>query len=420
MNTNDNGGAAVLITGGRAPAALELARQLDAAGYRVYAADSVARPLIRYSASIQQFYRVPGPRFNRRQFLSRLLDIIGIHRIQVLIPTCEEIFYVAEGKAELEAGGCRVFTDDLDKLLQLHSKWAFNQLVQAMGLPAPRTLLLTSYGELSQLHDPGSLHKWVLKPVYSRFASRTLTYAGGEIPPRLVISPEFPWVAQTFVTGLEYCTYAIAEDGELRAYTDYSVDYTAGKGASIYFRQQRHPELFEWVQAFVHELRFTGQLAFDFIIDRDGTIWPLECNPRATSGLHLFSAEDRIGDAFIAPAKGAVNLESPCIIPRKPAERMITAAMLLYGPGRELTPAGLRRWTGCMFRGRDVIFQWRDPGPFLAQGMILLDFWKQARTAGRPVKEMTTYDMEWNGEYESPCDRRDGISGTQFDRASAE
>ncbi|MFS0839079.1 ATP-grasp domain-containing protein [Paenibacillus sp. 1P03SA] len=379
----------ILITGGRAPAALDLARQLSALGHTICAAESLESPLLRFSRCIEKFTRIPGPRENPDAFAEALQNIVREQRIDLLIPTCEEIYYIAAIKDRLH--GCTVLTDSFAKLTALHDKASFIRLVEAMGLPAPHTILMETDEELRAFQEKDDGRKWVLKPVYSRFANHMRLYTSGEDRLRIPVSPENPWVAQYFVEGREYCTYAIAHEGRLTAYADYAADYTAGRGAGIYFKFCGRQDLYEWVERFVRETAFTGQIAFDFIVNEAGVIYPLECNPRATSGLHLFTPEEGIdralldcADTVITPSPGG-----------RPA--MITAAMLMYGGVVNRTPAGFRHWVASLARGRDVIYSRGDWGPALAQGRILLDLWREARAKRVPLKEITTYDIEWNG-----------------------
>lgn len=56
----------ILITGGRAPVALELARLFKAAGHRVYAAESAKYHLCRVSSAVEASFRVPSPGISPR------------------------------------------------------------------------------------------------------------------------------------------------------------------------------------------------------------------------------------------------------------------------------------------------------------------------------------------------------------------
>ncbi|MGG4146412.1 ATP-grasp domain-containing protein [Paenibacillus algorifonticola] len=390
-------GRRILITGGRAPAALDLARQLAEQGYEVYAADSMASPLIRFSTCIKRYEVLPAPRVDEAAFGKALAAMVEKYSIELLIPICEEIYYIAKLRGKL--GRCMVFTDEAERLTALHSKWAFIEMVREAGLAAPETKQLRSYTELKQLHNPASEQIWVLKPVYSRFATKVHIWHANESPPpaaELQLSVDSPWVAQAFVAGQEYCTYSIVKEGKLLAYSDYAVDFTAGRGASTFFKPCHQPQLRQWVETFAAHTQFTGQIAFDFIIDESGAVWPLECNPRATSGLHLFDKRDRLGRALWGTGQS-----SSIILPQQSRGKMIAAAMLAYGLSQQRRQRGLWRgswhWLASMAGGRDVIFSWKDPGPFLMQGYVWFDLWRRARKAEQPIIAFTTADIEWNG-----------------------
>jgi hypothetical protein len=84
-----------------------------------------------------------------------------------------------------------------------------------------------------------------------------------------------------------------------------------------------HPATLNWVQSFVSRTQFSGQIAFDFIESAEGQVWAIECNPRTTSGIHLFADMPGITSAFTDPS---VPLQTPI----SDSPKLITAAMLLY------------------------------------------------------------------------------------------
>jgi len=191
--------ARVALTGGRAPATLELARLFARAGHSVFVAESVAWPLTRGSRAVTRSVRVPPPRHDPAGFADALAALMQRERIDLLVPTCEEIFYVALARDRLAQLG-QVLVEPLEKLHALHHKGRFAERAARYGLAVPETVLLTSAAELeTALAAPGA---WVLKPAYSRFGSRTL------LPPltaralaKVRPTPAAPWVAQRFVRG---------------------------------------------------------------------------------------------------------------------------------------------------------------------------------------------------------------------------
>ena len=136
---------------------------------------------------------------------------------------------------------------------------------------------------------------------------------------------------------------------------------------------------------------FTGQIAFDFIQTPDGQIYALECNPRATSGVHLLASNPRFVEAFLNPPMD-------CITPLDNSSHMLSTAMLIYALPAAFKENNLRQWMNTFFTSNDVILNFKDPLPFLLQFRSLLAYMRLARQKGISPMEASTFDIEWNGE----------------------
>ena len=396
--------ANILLTGGRAPATLDLARSFHASGHTVFLAESLRGSLTAASNATRVSFIVPPPRQQPVAFVEALAGIIQQQQIDLLVPTCEEIFYVAMGRETLGAL-CTVFTESIERLRLLHNKWAFIQTAGEMGLPVPETQRVETEADLH-----AAFQRWprlVLKPVYSRFSARTLI-----LPPAspafssLKVSPTSPWVAQQYLAGPQLCTYSVAHAGRLTAHAAYRSIFTAGQGVTIHFQHEDHPASLAWVRRFVEAFGFSGQIAFDFIESPPGSgedagkVWAIECNPRATSGIHLLAADPRFPAAFFDP-------EIPCLFPPDQPAPMLGTAMLLYGlpaalkkrtlEKRTLEKRTLEKWWEAFCSGRDVIFQRGDARPTFAQWRGLLYFVAQGWRHGITPLAASTLDIEWNG-----------------------
>ena len=379
--------ANILLTGGRAPATLDLARSFYAQGHQIFVAESLAGNLTAASRAVHASFVVPPPRQQPTAFVEALADIIRQQRIDLLIPTCEEIFYVAMGREKL-AGLCAVFAEPIERLRTLHDKWSFIQTAEAMGLPVPGTVRIETEADLR-----AAFERWprlVLKPIYSRFASHTRVLPSASTDfASLGASPTSPWVAQEYLTGQPLCTYSVAHAGRLTAHTAYRSLFTAGQGATIHFQHVDHPASLAWVRNFVEAFGFSGQIAFDFI-ETGGTVRAIECNPRATSGIHLLAAAAHFPDTFLD--RGA-----DCLFPPAQPAPMLAAAMLLYGLPAALGRRGVRDWWQAFHSGRDVIFRRNDMGPTFAQWQSILHFISLGWPRGITALEASTLDIEWNG-----------------------
>lgn len=375
----------ILLTGGRAPATLELARAFHRAGHTVFMAESLRGHLSQPSAAVKANFLVPAPRQNKEAFLIALKHIIVQNKIDLLIPTCEEIFYVSMGRDQLP---CTVFAEPIKKLNTFHNKWNF--VVNAIGIDlyAPETILIASQDDA--LHAYAHWRELVLKPVYSRFAARTL------IRPPLqqalsTLNFDSPWIAQEFIEGEQYCTYSVCHNGVVHAHTAYPSRFTAGQGATVVFEHVEHPAIFNWVKTFVRENNFTGQIAFDFIQTPNGQLYALECNPRATSGVHLLASNPQFVDAFINPQPG-------CLTPLNTSPRMLSTAMLVYTLPASIKSGRFFKWLKAFLTSRDVIFDLSDPMPSLFQLRSVFAYLALARRYGITPLQASTFDIEWNGK----------------------
>jgi len=377
----------ILLTGGRAPATLDLARAFHRAGHTVFMAESLRGHLSQPSNAIRANFVVPAPRQDRAGYVKAMRNIIIQNQIEMLIPTCEEIFHISKERDQLP---CAVFAEPIKILDHLHNKWHF--VINAIGndLYAPETMFLNTLDDM--LHAYAHWRNLVLKPVYSRFAARTLI-----LPPlkkainSVAVSPRLPWVAQEYMVGKAYCTYSVCHNGYITAHTTYPSHFTAGQGATIVFQHVEHPEIFNWVQSFVRKNHFNGQIAFDFIETEDGTICALECNPRATSGVHLLASHPQFTEAFLNP-------QLKTIMPAAGDKYMLSTAMLVYGLPQSIVDGEFINWLRTFFTSDDVILDFKDILPFFLQIRSIFAYLSLARKYGISSLEASTYDIEWNGE----------------------
>lgn len=373
----------VLILGARAPACLEWARAFDEAGWTVSVGDSVSQPLSRFSCSVQHFVRLPEPRQAPAAWIEALARVIQAQHIDLLLPTCEEVFYLAHGLARL-APLCRILTSDFALLHRLHHKGRFAAMTEGWALAAPETRLLTDRPAVQALMDEAG--QWVFKPAYSRFASQTLIRPSAGQLVKVQPSEAAPWVAQRFIEGREYCSFSVLIDGELRAHSCYHPRYRVGRGSGIYFEPCMPVPVRQFLEQFGRETGYTGQVGFDFIEESGGHFHVLECNPRATSGVHLFDNQRK---QLVASLTGSGVLEPTC------EPRMIALAMLLLAAPQRVLSAGFWRDYS---DARDVITRQGDFWPLPAQLLSLAEIIARAASRRCGLLAASTADIEWNGQ----------------------
>ncbi|WP_265524600.1 ATP-grasp domain-containing protein [Providencia rustigianii] len=375
----------VLILGARAPACLEWARAFDEAGWTVSVGDSLSQPLTRFSHSVQHYARLPEPRQDPEAWIEALATVIVNQRIDLLLPTCEEVFYLAHGLERLSPL-CQVLISYFSLLHQLHHKGHFAAMTDGWSLAAPEThLLKDSHALLTFADDAAS---WVFKPAYSRFASQTLIRPSSQQLNNVQPTQAEPWVAQRFIEGREFCSFSVLVDGDLRAHSCYHPRYRVGRGSGIYFQPSAPEPVRQFLKHFGRETGYSGQVGFDFIQDKNGRFYVLECNPRATSGVHLFDNQRQLlVNSLSHPLERTLE---PTLEPR-----MIALAMLLFtAPRRALSPPFWRDYAAA----RDVIVQKGDWWPLIAQVGSLSEIIARAVSRRCGLLTASTADIEWNGQ----------------------
>lgn len=373
----------VLILGGRAPAALDHARRFAAQGWRVVIADSVSCRLSGWSRAVSATVRLAPPRHAPAQFIADLNAAITREQIDLVVPTCEEVFFLSRYRSALPAS-CRVLADDFDKLRPLHSKWEFTRLADDH---APDSALVEN---LEQARDWAAGRPLVLKPEFSRFGVHVRLYPNGMPQHAAPLPPLGPWVAQEYCEGSELCSYSVAEQGVLTAHALYRPLYRLHRSSSYYFEPEVNEPIQRFIAALVARLQFTGQISFDWIDSGDGKPRVLECNPRATSGLHLFGQRDAL------PA--ALNgVQQACITPQGGAH-MLGPVMYSAGLAQALANGTLANWRRDARRATDVLAAAADRAPLLGGVVDMAWFARTALQRRCTLREAATRDIEWDGE----------------------
>jgi hypothetical protein len=372
----------ILVTGSRAPAAAEIARLLIAAGHRVHAGDSTPLDLAGAVNGVTS-HVLPRARQSPAAYGAAVAALVLREDIDLVVPTCEEVFYLAAAREQGHA--IPLFAPDFATLRLLHDKHAFAAFAGGLGLDVPQTHRLESPGEVEAL--AGAIRDTVFKPAYSRFGTQTLV--GAERIDNVQPTPQRPWVAQERLLGEEICLYAVAERGRMRAFCAYRPLYRIGRAASYYFEPLEAPDGQALVARIVAALDYSGQIAFDAIRVRDGRLLPIECNPRATSGVHLLAGTPGFAACLAAQTAEGLVQPSPADAPA-----MLASAMILMALPRAW-PAGLAAWRRDFVRGRDVL---AADGLNRRALQVLLRYCVEALRRRAPVRAIATRDIEWDGE----------------------
>jgi hypothetical protein len=370
----------VLLTLGRLPKALDLARGFSKAGCRVLVAEPYGWTLAGASRHVAREFKVPPPAKGKAAYLAALVEIVRRESVDLVVPVSEETMHVAH-LAGMLPDGTRLFTMPPGDVIALHDKAGFVRAAEAIGLAVPKSAALgTTAAEVLAQSGPV-----VVKPVFSCSGNGLAILRGGE--PLPLPDPAAPGVVQRFVEGAEHSTCTIAQGGRVVSTMVYRGAVMSGSVA-VAFERVGVPAIEAWVDRFVAASGWSGFIAFDFIVDAAGVPHAIECNPRATSGVHFWESED-IAHAVLEP-----DWAGPVRVRRHQALQQFYAC-LTETQGAMLRGRGFLKSLNSLVTTRDVSWDWRDPWPFISMiGTSWPIIW-QAITKGARFGEVATQDVGW-------------------------
>lgn len=357
----------ILLTGAKMTKCLTLARSFHAAGHKVFMVETKKYWLSgnQFSNSVERLYTVPTPQSHPDAYTQALLDIVRQENIDMFIPVSSPVasYYDSLTKPILSPY-CEVFAFDADITQMLDNKFTFNEKARAVGLTAPKTFLITDPEQVLKFDFAGDGSKYILKSIaydsINRLALLKLPCAPekmAEYVHSLPISTKNPWIMQEFLKGQEYCTHCVVRDGELLLYAcSKSCDFL------VNYEHDYNPAILEWVTRFVKELKLTGQICLDFIQAEDGTVYPIECNPRTSTCITMFHDQPKVvADAYLSNTLASQ--------PVQPLPHSKPTYWTFHELWRLLTKVkswhDLRYRLSIIFNGVDPVFHPHDPLPFL-------------------------------------------------------
>jgi hypothetical protein len=352
----------ILVSGGKMTKALQLARSFHAAGHRVILVESRTYRLTghRFSRAVERFYTVPKPQ--SPDYVDALVAIVRSEDVDVYVPVCSPAasYYDALAKPVLSQY-CEVLHEDPDMIARLDDKYEFAVMSESLGLSVPDSHRISTPEQVAEFDfaDSAAEDAYILKSIpYDPLHRLDLTTLPRPIARDTVefarskpITSDSPWIMQALVRGQEYCTHSTVRDGHVQVYC-----CCESSAFQINYEMVDKPEIEAWVRGFVEPLRLTGQLSFDFIEDAAGRVYAIECNPRTHSAITMFYNHPDLARAYLED-------DVPVITPRPDSRPTYWIYHELW---RLLSrPTQLAARLRVIRRGRDAIFAWDDPLPFL-------------------------------------------------------
>jgi predicted ATP-grasp superfamily ATP-dependent carboligase len=356
----------VLISGGKMTKALQLARSFHRAGHRVILLETHKYWLTghRYSRAVDRFYTIPNP--ESPDYGAALLAIVQRENVNIYVPVCSPVasYYDAAVQTVL-AAHCSVMHVDVSMLERLDDKYQFAMAAQAMGLAVPKSYCITDPQQVIDFDFTDAARPYIIKSIpYDSIRRLDLTKLPCATPAEtaafaqsLPISADRPWIMQEYIPGQEYCTHTTVRNGQMQLHC-----CCESSPFQVNYAHIDRPDIANWISTFAQSLDLTGQVSFDFIqADDDGQIYAIECNPRTHSAITMFYNHAGVADAYLSP--------EPIVPTVEPLDSSRPTYWIYHEIWRLMThlnsPAQTIARCQTIMVGKDAIFDWDDPLPFL-------------------------------------------------------
>lgn len=384
----------LLLSSGRFPQVLGFIRTLASPEIELYVVDSHKIQVSKYSKYVKKSFVVPSPKFAPQEHIQSLIALVKEEKIDYFLPSWEDIFLVAK-HAHLFPPETKLFISDYTLLETLHHKEQFIHLSAFLGFLTPKTFLLKSPEDLAQI----PFSTYALKACFSRGSQKVYKISPDQPIPSITPTPAAPWIAQEWITGKNYSSYSICQEGRVYAHVTYPIEFssTSKKGGdpsvssyALSFVTLRHEGIQQWVETFARKTLFTGQIAFDFIETPQGALYAIECNPRLTSGGFLFTKEDHLVHAIIDHPPMTIQ-------PKAGLKRQIILAMLFLGWKKAYACKKMRLFLKHIFTFKDIVFDLKDPTPAFALPLLWIKYAFDSFRYKKSIQSVIMHDLDYDG-----------------------
>jgi predicted ATP-grasp superfamily ATP-dependent carboligase len=254
---------------------------------------------------------------------------------------------------------------DVETLQRLDDKYEFAKAAEALGLRVPKSYRITNPQQVIDFDFSDAQRPYIIKSIpYDSVRRLDLTKLPCETPVEtaafvnsLPISESKPWIMQEYIPGQEFCTHSTIRDGHLQLHC-----CCKSSAFQVNYQNVDRPDIENWIRQFAKSLNLTGQVSFDFIqAADDGEIYAIECNPRTHSAITMFYNHPDVAKAYLEPD------------PLPQTVQPLASSRPTYWIYHEIWRLVTHLWSPKLVaerlqiiaQGKDAIFEWDDPLPFL-------------------------------------------------------
>lgn len=370
-----------LLTLGRLPKALDIAEALHKAGWRVIIAEPAGWHLARVSRYVDKSIKVTAPNEHQSQYISDLINAIKKESVSLVVPVSEEALHATLIEPKLPSG-VKLYSMPQERLRELHDKERFIKLAESFDLTVPKTFLLGTHQATAFAKE----HDFILKPICTCSGQGLEIHDAGNTLPEASALP--PTIVQEQMKGALKSTFSMCDKGRVIGTVVYRSAILSGTVGVAFERLEHETAIENWIADFVQKANHTGFISFDMMENEQGVPHAIECNPRATSGIHFVERES-IASAIVNPEKTDTLKMRPQKLMQQFYPCLTETQASLFKRDDFLKKAGI------MWKAKEVNFAWRDPLPLWLMPFTSWQIMKRAFINGESFGEASTYDIAW-------------------------
>jgi hypothetical protein len=363
-------------------------RRLCDAGHEVFSSDTYDAAPGNHSRYVEAHAVTASPRDETERFVDQVAAFCEEQRVEVIVPTWEEAFYLSTLRDRLEPAA-RLYTPPFETLARVHDKHSFERLVEGLGIRAPEGVTVRSDEELREALERWP--RWFGRGVYSRGGVTLLTNTGplaGRVKPEDVHpTPDAPWLVQEFVDGPMVCTYSALHGGRVTGHCTYRGPRQYHHSTAIQFESIAGDESLEVVRRLGETLGYTGQMSLDFVDSGEGLVI-IECNPRTTDGALLMESDELAG-ALLNPDR-----ELLMVPPGRITQLDLAVIGAMFSDGLRGAPGTIHDLLHIPGADRG----WHDQLPSLYSFLAFCHHERLSLREHRKLQVAMYEDVSWDGE----------------------
>lgn len=370
-----------LLTLGRLPKALDIAEALHKAGWRVIIAEPARWHLARVSRHVYKSVQLTAPNDHQARYLDELLNVIREENVTLVVPVSEEALHSTLVEPRLPAH-TKLYSMPQAVLRELHDKARFIKLAASFGLKVPETHMLGS----EEAKQFAARNDYIIKPICTCSGQGLEIHDAGDVLP--IASQLPPAIVQQQMKGALKSTFSMCHEGRVIGTVVYRSAILSGTVGVAFERLDGEVAIEGWIAEFVEKTNHTGFISFDMMEDEKAVPHAIECNPRATSGIH-FVARDSIASAIEHPEATQVLKMRPHKLMQQFYPCLTETQVSLFKRDDFLKKAGI------MWKAKEVNFSWNDPLPLWLMPFTSWQIMKRAFINGESFGEASTFDIAW-------------------------